>query len=191
MPHLKCILGLTLLFTLACGGGADSTPFLVEPQTPVVSAGERLQISAQPTMDLGGEVEWEVQEQYGGGLLKTQGQLVTYVAPETAGTYHLQLRANKLDGHKLKQTVTIQVVATSAIDPPHARLAPGAGLDFTVQMKGLVNGAMRWTIREPDGGTVTESGHYTAPGHPGTFHLRATSVEDPSLTAQATVIVAN
>ena len=191
LPHLKCFLGCSLLLALACGGGADSTPFLVEPQTPVVSAGERLQIAAQPTVDLGGEVEWEVQEMYGGGLLKTQGPLVTYVAPEAAGTYHLQLRAHKLDGHSLKQTVTIQVVATSAIDPAHARLAPGAETDFTVRMKGLTNGALRWTLREADGGTVTENGHYTAPGRTGTFHLKATSVEDPSLTAQATITVAN
>ena len=189
LPHLNCFLSLTLLLTLACGGGSDSTPFVVEPQTPVVSAGERLQIAAQPTVDLGGEVEWEVQELYGGGLLKTQGPTVTYVAPDAAGTYHLTLRSHKLDGHSLKQTVTVQVVATSAIDPAHARVAPGAGIDFTVRMKGLTNGAMRWSIREPDGGTITETGHYTAPGRAGTFHLKATSVEDPSLTAQATVNV--
>lgn len=46
-----------------------------------------------------------------------------------------------------------------------------------------------WTVVEPEGGTITAAGHYTAPATPGTFHVRVTREDFPELTATATVTV--
>jgi len=180
---------LALPFLLACGGGAETSAFLVDPPNPIVSAGEQVVIVAQPATDLGGDLDWEVEEPYGGGLLRSHGPRVTYVAPEAAGTYHLVLRAVRPGGQALKQTVAVQVVGASSIDPPHARLAPGAGTDFTSRLRGLGSGAVRWTVVEGGGGSITEDGHYTAPSRPGTYHVKAIAVADATVTAQATVTV--
>lgn len=184
----KGFLALALGLLLACGGGERNGSFTLEPAAPVVGSGEQLVIAAQPMQDLGGDLEWEVQEPYGGGLLQSQGSTVTYVAPETAGTYHLILRAPRRDGRLLKQTVAVQVVGTSTLDPGACRLSPGGQTRFTAHMKGLPR-TVRWSVQEPGGGEITEGGEYTAPARPGTYHVSAASTVDPSVTAQATVVV--
>ena len=186
---LKCLLALSLLLTLACGGDPGNSNFTVEPQTPVVGVGEQVQIAAQPNVDLGGEMEWEVQEMYGGGLLRSQGASVTYVAPEAAGVYHLILRAPRQDGRALKQTVTVRVVGSSSLEPGNPRVAPGGAVSFTARIKGLSKGTVRWSVQEANGGSITEEGRYTAPDKPGTYHVTAVSSVDPSVAVQATVNV--
>jgi len=185
------ILSLLLLAALGCGGGAQNPAFLVVPANPIVSAGEQVVIVAQPAVDVDGDLDWEVEEPYGGGLLRSHGPRVTYVAPDTAGSYHLVLRANRPNGQALKQTVAVQVVGSSSIDPPHARLAPGAGADFTARLRGLGSTAVRWTVQDAGGGSISDDGHYTAPSRPGTYRILATAVADPSVTAQASITVEN
>jgi hypothetical protein len=180
---------LALLALLACGGGADHATFAVEPETPVVAAGEQVQLTARTTVDLGGELEWEVQERYGGGLLHSQGPAVTYVAPDVAGLYHLILRAPRRDGRPLKQVLAIQVVGAFTLEPGHPRVAPGGVVAFTARLKGLPRGAVRWGIQEPGGGEISEEGRYTAPARPGIYHVTALYAADPSVYSQATVTV--
>lgn len=180
---------MTLLSALGCGGGQNNASFSVEPEAPVVGAGEQLQISAQPNLDLAGDVEWEVQEMYGGGLLRSTGPTVTYVAPEAAGTYHLVLRAPRRDGRPLKQTVTVRVLGSSTVEPATVRLAPGGTVAFTAHFRGIAKGAVRWSIQENGGGEITEHGRYTAPDRRGTYHITATSTVDAAMSALATVTV--
>ena len=191
MSRLTYLLGSILVTTLACGGGQDSGSFTVEPEVPVVGVGEQVHISVRPNLDLGGEVEWEVEELYGGGLLRSQGPTITYVAPETAGTYHLMLRAPRRDGRMLKQRLAVQVVASSTIEPATARLAPGGMALFTAHIHGLAKGSVRWTVQEPGGGEITEEGRYTAPDRRGTYHIIGAAITDPSVNARATVVVEN
>src|SRR5262249_35823903 len=50
--------------------------------------------------------------------------------------------------------------------------------------------AVTWSVKEgASGGTIDAAGHYTAPVTPGTFHVVATSVADPTKTATATATV--
>ncbi len=187
----KLLPGLALLALAGCGGGSSEASFIIEPDAPVVAAGDQVLLVAQPTADLGGEIQWEIQEAYGGGLLRTQGSSVTYVAPEAAGVYHLQLRAQRLDGRALKQTLTVKVVGISTIEPSNPRVAPGGTIAFTAHMRGLGKGGVRWSVQEAHGGEITEEGRYTAPGRAGSYHVVATSTVDPSVSAQATVLVEN
>ena len=191
MPRLKLISGFALLSILACGGGSSGSNFVVEPSTPVVGVGEQLRLAARPSVDLAGDIQWEVQEMYGGGLLQSEGPLVTYVAPDSAGTYHLILRATRADGRTLKQTLAVQVAASGTIEPGNPRVTPGASLAFTAHLRGLDSGAVRWSVQEADGGSIAEDGRYTAPARPGSYHVLATSAADPGVTAAATVTVSN
>ncbi len=49
--------------------------------------------------------------------------------------------------------------------------------------------AVRWSVQEPAGGDITDSGEYRAPSAPGTFHVVATDTTNPALAATAAVTV--
>lgn len=151
--------------------------------------GESLTISAQPLEDLSTEPEWEVQELHGGGFTHSRGFNITYVAPPSAGTYHLVARAMRLDGRRLKQVVEVRVLADPRIEPATATLSPGGFQGFTVRMKGLPRNTVAWSIDEPGGGQVSQEGQYVAPSHSGTYHVTATSTLDPAVSITATVRV--
>lgn len=46
-----------------------------------------------------------------------------------------------------------------------------------------------WRVLEPGGGTLTNTGLYTAPATPGTYHLQALREDFPGIAATATVVV--
>jgi hypothetical protein len=174
---------------LGCGAGPDSAPFTVEPEVPAVAVGDQLVLLARPNVDLSGDLEWEVQELYGGGLLNSQGPTITYLAPEAAGTYHLLLRAPRRDGRNLKQTIEVRVLATPSLEPGNPRVAPGGAVQFTAHMKGLPRNTARWSVEEGNGGEIGEDGRYLAPARTGTYHVLAVSTLDPTVSARGTVVV--
>ena len=160
-----------LALALGCGGGADGSGFA--------------------TVDLAGDMEWEVEETYGGGLRNSQGESTVYYAPEGAGTYHLVLRADRNDGRRLKQTLEIRVLAVPQVDPPSAQVGQGGSVAFTASMKGLPRNTVKWEVVEPGGGDISDEGRYQPPAKPGPYHVRAVSTLDPQVSAQATVVVGN
>jgi hypothetical protein len=183
------LLVLALPSLLACGGGADQSSFAVAPESRVVAVGDQLSLTAQPSVDLASDVEWEVQETYGGGLRNSQGEHTVYFAPPAAGTYHLILHGVKPDGRRLRQVVEIKVLALPAVEPGTVQLAPGGTAAFTATMKGLARNTVTWQVEEAGGGEIASDGRYTAPSKPGTYHVAATSTLDPSAVARATVVV--
>ena len=76
-----------------------------------------------------------------------------------------------------------------AVAPVTAALLAGAQQQFAAAVTGSSNTAVIWSVQESGGGTVSASGLYTAPATAGTFHVRATSVADPTKSASATVTV--
>jgi hypothetical protein len=174
---------------LDCGGGADSSSFSVQPEPRTVTVGEQLALSAQANVDLDGELEWEVEEPYGGGLRNSQGGATVYFAPESAGTYHLTLRAARSDGRRLKQTLAIRVLPVPGVEPAFTQVGQGGSVTFTATMKGLARNTVKFSVDEPGGGEVAEDGHYLPPPRPGVYHVTATSTLDPSVSAQASVVV--
>lgn len=51
------------------------------------------------------------------------------------------------------------------------------------------SGPVTWSVEEPDGGRIDESGRYVSPPKPGEFHVVATSKDDPSAVTKAKVTV--
>jgi hypothetical protein len=180
---------LLALAGLGCSSGNPDEGLALTPAQPVVRVGEPLPITAQALEELGSEPEWEVQELHGGGFTHSRGFTITYIAPPAAGTYHLVARATRTDGSRLKQVVEVRVMADPRVEPATASLAPGASRAFAARMKGLPRNTVTWSVEEADGGTITADGQYTAPGHGGTYHVTATSTQDATVSASATVRV--
>lgn len=185
---MKKVLLLTgLLPALACGGGRYDQPLRVRPEAPSVRVGDTLVLTAGD--DEGGEVDWEVQEAYGGGLLQSHGPRITYVPPEAAGAYHLVLRTQAPGGHGHKQVVEIRVLPDPVLEPAAPHVPPAGSVQFRARMKGLARDAATWAVEEADGGEITQDGHYTAPRRPGVYHVIATATGDPTASARTPVTV--
>jgi hypothetical protein len=185
----SALFALALVFVLGCGGGADRSSFTVEPEAPAVAVGDQLSLAARPGVDLASDMEWEVQEPYGGGLRNSQGEHTVYFAPPAAGTYHLILHGVKPDGRRLRQVVEVRVLALPSVEPAQVQLPPGGSTTFTAVMKGLPRNTVTWQVEETGGGEITPEGRYTAPARPGTYHVAAVSTLDPAVAARATVVV--
>ena len=98
---------------------------------------------------------------------------------EAAGWVTLLYR---LQGETCRSSVDAVVVS-----PAQVTLAPGASQVFTVVVQGAANQAVTWSV--DGGGTITAAGTFTSDGTTGTFHVRATSAEDPNAVGLAQVTV--
>lgn len=79
-----------------------------------------------------------------------------------------------------------------SVSPTTTSLLVGQSTTLTANVRNLSDTHVTWTLQESDGGllTVTNTGAvYTAPWPVGTYHVTATSVADPSLSATATLSV--
>jgi len=83
-----------------------------------------------------------------------------------------------------------QVAVSVSIAPTSATLATGETLQFTVTVSGTLNAEVRWDLVEgAAAGALTATGLYTAPATAGTYHVKATSVADPTSSGEAAVQV--
>ncbi len=72
------------------------------------------------------------------------------------------------------------------ISPSSASLAPGGSQQFSAEVVGLADQSVTWTA---SGGTISNTGLFTAGSTAGNFTVTATSVADPSKRAEAGVTV--
>jgi hypothetical protein len=80
----------------------------------------------------------------------------------------------------------IPPVVTVDVEPDNASIATFATQQFTATVLGASNLAVTWTT---DGGSINGSGLYTAPGVAGTYHVTATSVENPTVSDTVSIVV--
>lgn len=83
---------------------------------------------------------------------------------------------------------SVEPVAVS-ISPFAANVAVNRTVTFTAAVTNVSNKAVKWSVQETNGGTVSDSGIYTAPDGAGSYHVVATSAGDTSKSATATVTV--
>jgi hypothetical protein len=76
------------------------------------------------------------------------------------------------------------------ISPQSASLLLGTSLSFTAVVTGTSNTGVNYSVVEGNvGGNIAGNGDYLAPTQPGTFRVRATSIADPTRSAEAIVTV--
>ena len=119
--------------------------------------------------------------------------------PMTAGKHYLVVQAYNGGFMKTPLYVTITAAPPTpsiSISPSSTTLALSGTWQFTTSVTDEPSTAVSWTVDSVAGGDattgiITVNGLYTAPGTPGTHTVTATSNSDASLTASATVTVAN
>jgi hypothetical protein len=81
-------------------------------------------------------------------------------------------------------------VVSVSIEPGAATVVAGTPQPFVATITGAANTAVTWSIQEgASGGTMSDTGVYTAPSATGTYHVVATSQADSCGTATAEVTV--
>ena len=78
--------------------------------------------------------------------------------------------------------------------PTAVALIPGASQAFQAEInypEGVrpLRQPVAWAVIEPDGGTITPTGVYTAPARYGTFHVEARREDFPEVRVAATIVV--
>jgi hypothetical protein len=123
----------------------------------------------------------------------------TFTAGNTGGTGQVRATASipppnqkcssqaiSFPGKIATATVTIADVAVS-VSPSIVTTAPGTQVQFTATVTGATNTAVSWSAT---GGSITQTGLFTAGATPGSVTITATSIEDPAESGTATVTVA-
>jgi hypothetical protein len=172
---------------LASGAGVPpAVTVAVTPTTATIGRGMTASFAATVTYAANTAVTWSVVEASGGSV-STSG---TYTAPTTLGTYHV--RATSVADSTKSADATVTVVApTVSLAPSTVAIAPSGSTTFTATVSYAANTVVTWSVVEAGGGSISTSGTYTAPAALGTYHVRATSIADPTKSAEATVTVAN
>ncbi|HVO20936.1 MAG TPA: hypothetical protein VMU15_16860 [Anaeromyxobacter sp.] len=74
------------------------------------------------------------------------------------------------------------------VEPNSAALVVNQAAQFAAIVTGAVDVSVTWQVEEAGGGTVDQTGLYTAPGAAGSYHVRAVNVSS-GVSAAATVTV--
>lgn len=137
-------------------------------------------------------VAWSEVSGPGSVVFADAAAAVTTAAFSAAGSYTLRLTAD--DGSLTSSddavmTVTAPAAVSVAISPTSASLSTGGTTSFTATVSNASDTSVTW---KTDGGSVTGTGNtvtYTAPGTAGTYQVTATSNQDGSKSATASVTV--
>lgn len=157
----------------------------VKPAISEISTNQILNFSATVVNSSTYQVTWSIQEP-GGGSITSAG---VYTAPTTPGTYHIKA-ASVADPSKYGvASVVVSSGPIVNVSPTTVSVINQGTKTFTASVTGSTNTQVIWSVEEAGGGTITQSGLYTAPSAPGTYHIRATCVADTSKFSRATVTV--
>ncbi len=120
---------------------------------------------------------------------------IVYTAPATAGSDTLRVTSAHNPNVFVLATITVTQPApvTVSVTPTAQTILTGATVNLTAVVgNDPSNAGVTWAITETNGGTLAPSGltaQYTAPSSPGVFHVVATSVAAPQVSATATLTV--
>jgi len=128
-------------------------------------------------------VIWSVVEGSAGGTITGDG---LYTAPPTLGDFHIQ--ATFMGNPAITAQATVKVIGkvSVTVSPTTANLHTGATQLFLATVQNAADARVTWSIT---GGTITTDGLYAAPGAPGTYTVKATSVQNTKRFATATAVV--
>ncbi len=187
---LGVAVGLALLLS-GCSGETSAlqtavTPAItLTPTATVIEVMQPQQFSASVTGVANTAVTWQITEANGGTISATG----LYTAPATPGTYHVVAVSVANPTLTATCTVTVNPTPTFTLTPTATAIEAMHTQQFSASVTGVANTAVTWQITETNGGTISTTGLYTAPATPGTYHVVAVSVADPTLTATCTVTV--
>ncbi|MHB1953047.1 MAG: kelch repeat-containing protein [Sulfobacillus sp.] len=180
------------------GGCAPAAAIAVSPSTAQVPVGGHQAFTATVTGLSNTAVTWSVNGSIGGdttvGTISSTGSdTALYTAPATvpSPTMVTVTATSQADaGVTGSASVTIEPSGAVTVSPASVVLAEGGTQQFTATVSGGGTVNVNWSVQEgTTGGTITNTGLYTAPDTTGTFHVVATNATDSSQSSVATVTV--
>jgi len=134
-------------------------------------------------------VTWSVVES-GGGTVDSQGN---YTASNTPGTYQLKATSVVDPSQSAIAVVTVvfKDVPAVALSPTFVTVGPREYVPFNATVTHVSwTAQVTWSVEEPNnGGGITQGGTYLSPETPGTYRVVATSEQDRTRQARATIRV--
>jgi hypothetical protein len=187
LPLLASWLLTAALFLTGCG--PQDVTVAINPTSANVAPGGTFVFTAQVTGANDPSVLWSLPGGASAGSISSSG---VYTAPQTPGVYDVV--ATSVEDRSRSATAKVTVTAGSGpaitVSPDPVTVQTGAKQTFTAQVTGTTDRRVTWSVREgAAGGSISVEGTYTAPSTPGTYHLEATSVASPQVSASATVTV--
>jgi uncharacterized protein (DUF1800 family) len=185
--------------TLAVNVTSAPLSVSVAPKTATVLAGDSQTFSATVTGTANTAVMWSVNGTQGGStVVGTISSAGVYTAPAAVPSpSSVTVRATSVASPSTsgQATVTVTVPVTISVSPVSASVPLGGTKTFAATVTGSANTAVTWSVNGTAGGsavvgTINAAGVYTAPAalpSSSTVTIRATSVVNPSASAQATV----
>ena len=176
-----------------CGGSSTSSPaptapsisVTVTPSTVTVLRDGTQAFTAKVTGTTNTAVTWSVQESPG-GTIDSAG---LYTPPKNgAGAFDV-VATSQANSAAVGTAEVIVPMPQVTINPGVATLHPGGTRTFAATVSGLTNTAVNFTIQGSAGGLINSAGLYTAPAAGGFYHVVATSIEETTVTASASVTV--
>jgi hypothetical protein len=177
-----------------CGGRSTSSsapppaPLInvtVTPSSITVLRDATQAFTAKVTGTTNTAVTWSVEES-SGGTIDSAG---LYTPPQNgAGTFYVIATSQANPAASSAAAVTVPMPQIT-IAPVTVTLPPGGTRTFAATVSGLTNTAVNFTIQQSAGGVINSAGLYTAPTAAGFYHVVATSIEETTVTASATVTV--
>ena len=157
----------------------------ISPTSLTMLVGGSTTFTATVTGNANTALTWSVTEGAGGAV--TAGGV--YTAPSTAGTYHVVATSVADATKSATATVTVEGPVAVSLSASPMSVDEASTYALTATVTGSSNKAVTWSVTEAMGGTVSDTGVYTAPVTVGTYHVVATSVADPTKSATATMPV--
>ena len=152
------------------------------PPGETVTRGRQVQFSAT-TSGLPPGFSWSLEVPTGNGAIDAQSGL--YTAGRLDGTFTI-VATSTASPSRFKRTTVRVVQITVGVSPAAPVVETGDTVQFTAAVTNTSNTNVRWSAT---GGTIDQAGRFTAASQPGTFFVRATSLEDELEFAEAYVTV--
>jgi hypothetical protein len=173
-------------------GGSGGISVAVSPASAAIAVSGTQQFAASVSGSANLAVTWSVDGISGGnssiGTISATG---FYSAPASAGQH--TITAASVANPAANASAGVFVVSLS-VSPPSATITPDGTWQFTAVFAGTQDTAATWSVDGITGGnstvgTISTSGLYTAPATAGSHTVTATSVQIPTLSANASVTV--
>jgi len=135
-------------------------------------------------------VSWIVAEE-DAGTIDENG---LYTAPKISGVFHIIGKSIADISKTDVATVTVRLKEiyhpiSVTISPKNSEILVNGVQQFTADVSGTSTGIVSWIVADEAGGTIDDSGLYTAPNIAGIFHIIAKSIDNINLADLATITV--
>ncbi len=162
--------------TSTTAGGIAVT---VSPSSVDMLVDDIQQFNATVTGTSNTSVIWSVLQGTDGGEIDNTG---FYQAPSNQGNFTIVAASSADPSRTGTAQVHVRPGVNVIVNPQNVTIAKGQQVQFSATVENATNPAVEWSILAPngvDGGTITQSGLYTAPQTVGIFNIMVESVEDP------------